>query len=241
MVECYGFEWSIVEEYDRLPVFKTPFSFINSALEGGISTQSLVVITGDTGIGKSTLALQIAVNFWSSTQFTTYIYSGELHPAVVIKSVYQQLKIHVPKLSHLYGRSNGSIKEIQDDLKRLKPKFILIDNLMCLTCGIGDINQLQSQAVNCLREWAITYDAVVILVAHASKGNKDFNNKITLNSICGSSNIANQASLVLALNRLEDDSRSLEVLKNRKTGRLCEVILLYDEERKIYRQVQSGI
>ena len=239
--KMFEFEWCRVEEYHKLPTYKTPFPLINKALGSGVTTQNLIVLTGETGIGKSVIALQLLVNFWSSTQLPTYLYSGEMHSAVVIEEVYRQLKVSTPKLPNFFGRTEGGVEEIEKDLEKVKPNFILVDNLMCLACGFGDANTLQSVAVNRCREWAIEYDAVVILVAHASKGNRDLNNKLTLNSICGTSNISNFASLVLALNRLDDGTRTLEVLKNRKTGELCEVVLAFDKERKIYLQVQGGI
>lgn len=234
-------EWKIVEEYEKLPVFKTPFPLINSALNGGISNQSLIVLTGDTGIGKSTLGLEMIVNLWNTYKYKTYIYSGELDLRATIWTMYKQLKVNLPVLPDIYVRSDGEIEDIEKDLNELKPKFILIDSLMCLTCGIGDTNQLQNNAINKCHEWAIKYDAIVLLVAHSNKNSRDINKKPTINSICGSSNIANQASLILALNKLDNNTRSLEILKNRKTNKLCEIILYYDEKRRIYYHVQGGI
>lgn len=238
----YKFEIKVIEEYHKLPIFKTPFVYLNHALNGGIFDQSLIVLAGDTGIGKSTLAMQIITNFWSTYNCMTFVYSGELPPAAVMEVTYGQLKVNTPVLPNIYGRSYGDINDIEKSLNKFKPRFILIDNLMCLACGTGDINQLQSNAINKCREWAIKYNAIVLLVVHTNKNSRDQNSgKLTINSICGSSNIANQASLILALNKIDDDTRSLAILKNRKTGKLCEMILKYDDDRKVYKQIVGEI
>lgn len=237
----YSFAKKIVDDYNKLPVFATPFSLINSALNGGVSEQSVIVLTGETGLGKSTLAMDFMVNFWIRYHdYVTFIYSGELSPAVVIEEVYKRTGLEKPVLDNIYGRFYGSIKDIESSLNKFKPKFILIDNLMCLACGVGDINQLQNNAIDKCREWAIKYNAIVLLVAHANKNSRDNNGKITINSICGSSNVANQATLVLALNKKDDNYRTLEILKNRKTGKLIEILLEYDVKYHAYKQVVGG-
>ena len=77
-----------------------------------------------------------------------------------------------------------------------------------------------------------------MLICHPNK-TKEFKNgdRLTIDSISGSSNIGNLANLIMALNRGEEaNERILEVLKNRKTGQLGTLRLKFKKENKRYEE-----
>ena len=59
-----------------------PYEFrgLNFITEGGSGLGDLVVIVGNTGLGKSTLATQM-VGYWWKSGYKTLIYSGEMDAA----------------------------------------------------------------------------------------------------------------------------------------------------------------
>ena len=74
---------------DKLERFDTRNAEFNRVLGGGLVPGSVVLIGGEPGIGKSTLALQIALNFSASTLYV----SGEESP--------QQIKMRAERLGNL--------------------------------------------------------------------------------------------------------------------------------------------
>ena len=117
-------------------------------------------------------------------------------------------------------------------------KVFLIDNLMTLSQFDDDLYMSQSRTVKKLKEIALKYNCLIMLVCHPNK-TKEFKNgdRLTIDSISGSSNIGNLANLIMALNRGEESNeRILEVLKNRKTGQLGTLRLKFKKENKRYTE-----
>jgi len=63
-------------EVEPLPRIKSGIEEVNRVLGGGIVPNSLLLLGGDPGIGKSTLALQIAMNIAHMGEKVFYV-SGE--------------------------------------------------------------------------------------------------------------------------------------------------------------------
>ncbi len=137
----------------------------NRVLGGGMVPGSLVLIGGEPGIGKSTLALQVALN---TDQKTLYV-SGEESP--------QQIKLRADRL----GGGNGncqvlaetSLQAIITQVEQLIPQLLIIDSIQTLYSeGIesapGSISQVRDCAAQLLRV-AKTMHMPVVLIGHITK------------------------------------------------------------------------
>lgn len=130
------------------------------------------------------------------------------------------------------------LKTIEKAVMQYGIKVVLIDNLMtAIDLDIdrrSDKYDRQSNFVKKLAKLSLTYDLIIMLVAHRRKntGGSDANDEVS-----GSADITNLAGTVLSYDRdkdLPDTQRKLIVSKYRLTGKLCldGYVLDYDEKSK---------
>lgn len=231
------FNTELVKEQKKRTSVPYQFESLNFLLEGGSCLGDLVVVVGNTGLGKSTLSTQICGYWWKELGYKTLIYSGEMDSASVINDLSIQ--------QNWQGEDKNCYIASVIDLEGIEHcaeegfKIFLIDNLMTLSQFGDDLYMAQSRTVKKLKEIALKYNCLILLVCHPNK-TKDFKNgdNLTIESISGSSNIGNLANLILGLNRGElPNQRVLEVLKNRKTGLLGTLNLEFNRNSKCYQEV----
>lgn len=232
------FDTQVVKEQKKRTTIPYEFDGLNWITEGGNCLGDLVVIVGNTGLGKSTLATQIVGSMWKQQGYKTLIYSGEMDASSVIKDLSLQQDFE-GKDDNCFIASVIDIEGIEHLTAEENFKIFLIDNLMTLSQFDDDLYMSQSRTVKKLKEIALKYNCLILLVCHPNK-TKEFKNgeNLTIDSISGSSNIGNLANLIMALNRGEEmDQRVLEVLKNRKTGQLGTLRLKFHKGSKRYEEV----
>ena len=227
-----------VKEQAKRTVVPYEFEGLNWMTEGGNCLGDLIVIVGNTGLGKSTLATQFCGYWWKQKGYKTLIYSGEMDATSVIRDLSLQ--------QNFEGEDNSCFIASVIDLEGIEHlaaeeefKVFLIDNLMTLSQFDDDLYMSQSRTVKKLKEIALKYNCLIMLVCHPNK-TKEFKNGdlLTIDSISGSSNIGNLANLIMALNRGENqEERILEVLKNRKTGQLGTLTLSFTKKNKRYEEI----
>ena len=137
----------------------------NRVLGGGIVPGSLILIGGEPGIGKSTLALQIALKIDKNTLYI----SGEESP--------QQIKMRADRLGGVNGRchvlAETRLEAIITQVQQSKPQLLIIDSIQTLFSeGIesapGTISQVRDCATQLLRVAKETH-MPVILIGHITK------------------------------------------------------------------------
>ncbi|MFH0757778.1 MAG: DNA repair protein RadA [Bacteroidota bacterium] len=137
----------------------------NRVLGGGIVPGSMILIGGEPGIGKSTLALQVALKI---DRDTLYI-SGEESP--------QQLKLRADRIGAGSGQcrvlAETSLQVILDHLKETRPQLLIIDSIQTLfseelESAPGTVSQVRDCAARLLRE-AKENHMPVILIGHITK------------------------------------------------------------------------
>ena len=231
------FNTNAVKEQKKRTTVPYEFEGLNWLTEGGNCLGDLIVIVGNTGLGKSTLATQICGYWWKQKGFKTLIYSGEMDASWVINDLSLQ--------QNFSGSDENCFIASVIDIEGIEHcaaegfKVFLIDNLMTLSQFDDDLYMSQSRTVKKLKEIALKYNCLILLVCHPNK-TKDFKKgeELTIDSISGSSNIGNLANLIMALNRGElPNQRTLEVLKNRKTGQLGKLNLEFNRDNKNYMEV----
>lgn len=153
------------ENFERL---KTGIEEFDRVLGGGATVGSLVLIGGDPGIGKSTLALQIAQKVASIGKSAIYI-SGE-ESAGQIKSRVERLGLNSSGLSFL---AQNNLEIICATAEKYRPDFMIVDSIQTvIDYSIGEqpgsINQVRL-CVSRLMELAKKNNTAIFLIGHVTK------------------------------------------------------------------------
>lgn len=139
---------------------------LNRVLGGGLVPGSLVLLGGEPGIGKSTLALQVLMQLGERK---TFYASGE-------ESV-RQLKLRAERLAgspdNLYISSETSLERILEQVKELEPEVVVIDSIQTIATDtaestIGSLTQVRECAARIL-EFAKTRNIPFFIIGHINK------------------------------------------------------------------------
>ena len=138
----------------------------NRVLGGGLVPGSLVLLGGEPGIGKSTLALQVLMQ---QGERKTFYASGE-------ESV-RQLKLRAARLAgnaeNLYISSETSLERILEQVKNVEPEIVVIDSIQTIgteavDATIGSLSQVRECAARIL-EFAKSRNIPFIIIGHINK------------------------------------------------------------------------
>lgn len=139
---------------------------LNRVLGGGLVPGSLVLIGGEPGIGKSTLALQVLLQMGDKR---TYYASGE-------ESV-KQIKLRAERLAgdatNLFISSDTSLERILEQVNEIQPEVVVIDSIQTIgtetiDATIGSLSQVRECAAKIL-EFAKTRNIPFLLIGHINK------------------------------------------------------------------------
>ncbi len=137
----------------------------NRVLGGGIVPGSLVLIGGEPGIGKSTLALQVALKAGIPTLYV----SGEESP--------QQLRLRAERLgasdNQCYVLTETNLQEILSRVEQHQPRLLIVDSIQTLyseeiESAAGTISQVRDCAAQLLKLAKETH-IPVLLIGHITK------------------------------------------------------------------------
>ncbi|MCX7610153.1 MAG: DNA repair protein RadA [Ignavibacterium sp.] len=143
----------------------TNISEFDRVLGGGLIPGSVILLAGDPGIGKSTLALQSTALI---NEPILYV-SGEESE--------KQIKLRATRLNissdSLFILSETELEQIISLADKLKPKIVFIDSIQTIfkseiESSPGTITQIRECTVS-LIEYAKTKNVVVILIGHVTK------------------------------------------------------------------------
>lgn len=145
----------------------TDLSELDRVLGGGIVKGSLVLLSGDPGIGKSTILLQICQRL-GDTLDILYV-SGE-ESAHQIKLRADRLEVTTDRLSVL---CETDVQKIVEHMRAMKPGLVIIDSIqtMCideLSSSPGSITQVR-ESTNLFMRAAKSLNIPLFLVGHVNK------------------------------------------------------------------------
>ena len=141
-------------------------SELNRVLGGGLVPGSLVLLGGEPGIGKSTLALQVLMKMGSKK---TLYASGEESA--------KQLKLRAERLAgspnNLYIMAETSLERILDSATELQPEVVVVDSIQTIgtetiEASIGSLSQVRECAARIL-QYAKEKNVPFIIVGHINK------------------------------------------------------------------------
>ncbi len=147
--------------------YLTKMKELNRVLGGGIVPGSVILLSGDPGIGKSTLLLQICQTMSNDAQIL-YV-SGE--------ESLRQIKLRAARLGVTTGSlslsSTTNIEAVVETIQTIKPDIVMIDsiqtmNLSALNSSSGSVTQVR-ECTQMLINLAKTMEIPVFIVGHVNK------------------------------------------------------------------------
>lgn len=146
----------------------TKIEEIDRVLGGGIIPGSLILLSGEPGIGKSTIVAQIAEAI--AEQDSPVFYASGEESAVQIKNRLERLGVDLKKIKFL---NETNVEKIAATATAMKPRLVIIDSIQTVYFPIieseaGSVSQIRASAVRLL-EMAKTNDIAVILIGHVTK------------------------------------------------------------------------
>lgn len=140
---------------------------VDRVLGGGLAVGSLVLLSGEPGIGKSTLVAQIAGGAHSRL---SVIYASGEESASQVKNRLERLDCDIKKIKFI---SENNIEKIAAAAEAAKPDILIIDSIQTVYSSQaiaepGGISQIRAAAVRLL-ELAKEKDISVLMIGHITK------------------------------------------------------------------------
>ncbi len=189
--------------YERID---TGIAELNRVLGGGLVKGSLVLISGEPGIGKSTVIIQAAANIAAKNGTVLYV-SGEESEA--------QIKLRADRVctglsDELLVLSETNMENVEAVCETLKPSFLIIDSIQTmysqeLDSSPGSVSQVRACG-NMLMKIGKSLGIPVFIVAHVTKSG----------DLAGPKTVEHLVDCVLGFHGERDrDLRILRAYKNR--------------------------
>lgn len=185
--------------------FNSGVGEFDRVLGGGIVSGSVVLLSGEPGIGKSTLLMQISGILAEQDKKILYV-SGEESPG--------QLKLRAKRLNidtdNLYVQTESRLEKIIEEISTLSPDIVIADSVQTIysessSSQPGSISQVK-EASSALISIAKNDGISIILVGHVNKDG----------AIAGPKVLEHMVDTVLHFEGDKDNSfRIIRAIKNR--------------------------
>ncbi|MBE6621367.1 MAG: DNA repair protein RadA [Ruminococcaceae bacterium] len=148
--------------------FDTGYAEVDRVLGGGLVSGSVVLLSGEPGIGKSTLLMQICGKLAALDRKILYV-SGEESPG--------QLKMRARRLGveggELYVQTETNLERIFEEIDAISPHVVVADSVQTIyseasASAPGSVTQVKEAAAR-LISLAKNQGVSVILVGHVNK------------------------------------------------------------------------
>ncbi|MCM8767102.1 MAG: DNA repair protein RadA [Candidatus Omnitrophica bacterium] len=154
-----------VEEKGRI---KTGIEEFDRVLGGGIVKKSYILISGEPGVGKSTLLLSVCGNLAKNGYKILYISGEESENQIKMRS--KRLGI---ESEQIYLLASSEINTIKNGLEKIKPDFIIVDSIQTvynpeIPTIPGSVTQVRENA-NFFMRYTKNNDCSTFLVGHITK------------------------------------------------------------------------
>ncbi|MCA9374079.1 MAG: DNA repair protein RadA [Candidatus Gracilibacteria bacterium] len=155
----------VKESDNRIP---TNIGELDRVLGGGIIEGSLVLMSGEPGIGKSTLTLKLCEQIANVKQNVLYV-SGE-------ESV-QQISLRAKRMGiqkeNLGILGENSVENIMETLEAEKPDFVVIDSIQVMNTGAspslaGSMSQIRA-CTEIFMTFAKQNNVPILIIGHVNK------------------------------------------------------------------------
>jgi DNA repair protein RadA/Sms len=194
-----------IKEID-LNRLQTGIGEFDRVVGGGIVPGSLILLSGEPGIGKSTIVAQVADKIARADKGLVFYVSGE-ESAGQVKSRLDRLNCNLDGIKFI---SETDADKICSTLKKEKPALAIIDSIQTVYCSeiaseAGGLSQIRASAVKFL-EVAKQHGVAVLLIGHITKDGQ----------IAGPKSLEHIVDTVIYLEAdTTNDYRVLRAMKNR--------------------------
>jgi DNA repair protein RadA/Sms len=142
---------------------------LNRVLGGGLVKGSLVLISGEPGIGKSTLIIQAAAKIAGQDKKVLYITGEESEEQIKIRTD----RVCSGNLDNLFLLAETNIENIIRVQEEMKPDFMIIDSIQTMysdeiEAAPGSVSQVRTCG-NHLMKIGKTKNIPIFIVAHVTK------------------------------------------------------------------------
>lgn len=144
----------------------TDIGELDRVLGGGLVNGELILLSGDPGIGKSTLALQMAANI---AQKETLLYISAEESAEQVKM--RAKRLNLDKQIYILAQTDLSLAE--EVLNTVNPQFVVIDSIQtvylpAVNSSPGSVSQLK-ECTERLMHWAKVRGITTLIIGHVTK------------------------------------------------------------------------
>ena len=152
--------------YERVD---TGIGELNRVLGGGMVRGSLTLISGEPGIGKSTIIIQTAANIASRGLTVLYVSGEESEEQIKLRA--DRVCASIP--DSLFVLAETNMENVETACENVKPDFLIIDSIQTmysnqLDSAPGSISQVR-QIGNQLMRLGKTGNIPIFIVAHVTK------------------------------------------------------------------------
>jgi DNA repair protein RadA/Sms len=152
---------------EALPRLRLQIPELERVLGGGVVRGSMVLISGDPGIGKSTLLLQLCASLRDPGE--VLYFSGE-ESLQQLKMRADRLGLQAPRLSL---RSTNDLEDVVAELQRVRPALAVVDSVQTvsdpeLASSPGSVAQVREVAGRLMR-LSKAGGTAIFLVGHVNK------------------------------------------------------------------------
>jgi DNA repair protein RadA/Sms len=149
-------------------VYPTKIGELDSVLGGGLFLGSIVLLGGEPGIGKSTIALQIAQNIAKQNKTVLYV-SGEETEA----QLFYRAKRLGESAQGLLVYAETNIRNIVQVIEKQQPDLVILDSIQVvyqpeipsIPGSVNQIRQCANEIINIIKEKNI----IGLLIGHITK------------------------------------------------------------------------
>lgn len=223
-------------------------------LMGSFLPGELFTIGGDTGHGKSLLAMNIAQNVYDSEQKPVLMVNLELTRAQAVQRFYNLSGFEHDYAGILIQKAPAvTYKDINVLMKKAKEEgacLVVIDHLHFFSRSADNQTTELSRIMKHFKECAVENELPVILLSHVtptrvmdSEGNVKKTVKPGLHNFKGSSSIEQDSDMVGFVYRSDIDPRRMEVYmkKNRSRPLNTESVFLQQREWKLTEEQSEWV
>lgn len=144
----------------------TDIAELDRVLGGGVVNGELILLSGDPGIGKSTLALQMAANI---AKKATVLYISAEESAEQVKMRANRLDLS----GQIYILPQTDLSAAEEALSSLNPQFVIVDSIQTvylpqINSSPGSITQLK-ECTERLMHWAKVRGISTLIIGHVTK------------------------------------------------------------------------
>lgn len=142
---------------------------LNRVLGGGLVPGSLTLISGEPGIGKSTIIIQAAANIAAEKGTVLYVSGEESEEQIKMRA--DRVCSRLP--DNLFILAETNMENIDAVCQQLKPEFLIIDSIQTmysaeLDSAPGSVSQVRACGNDLMRIGKV-YNIPVFIVAHVTK------------------------------------------------------------------------